>query len=148
MIHSFRDAGAGAGVAAATTAPRRAGALRRVGVLRMFTLLLLPLLLNGCMGYGLVRMDEMEMPSYEPRPVVVPTECTGLIERAARQGLAGMTEHESRTVAFCQQQQILRALEDEAAARRLESHAAAARFALQLTTVVIGALVVIIGWAL
>ena len=106
------------------------------------------LLFNGCAGYQLVRLDEVEMPSYEPREVLIPTECTGLIQRAATEGMARLTEHESRTVVFCQQQQVLRALEEEAAARRLESHAAAARFALQLTTVVVGALIVIIGWAL
>jgi hypothetical protein len=43
---------------------------------------------------------------------------------------------------------VIRSLEEEAAARKLESHAAAARFALQLTTVVVGALIVLIGWVL
>jgi hypothetical protein len=109
---------------------------------------LLALGLNACGGYRLIRPDEVEIPSYEPREVAVPTECAGLIQRAATEGLARLTEHEARTVSFCQQQQVLRALEEEAAARRLESHAAAARFALQLTTFVLGALIVIIGWAL
>jgi hypothetical protein len=110
--------------------------------------LLVAFVLNGCAGYRLVRLDELDIPSYEPREVLIPTECTGLIQRAATDGMARMTDHERSTVAFCQQQQVLRALEEEAAARRLESHAAAARFALQLTTVVVGALVVILGWAL
>jgi hypothetical protein len=115
---------------------------------RTIPVLLLALTLNGCMGYRLVRMDEIELPSYEPRPVAIPAECAGLIERAATAGIATMTEVESRTVAFCQQQQVIRSLEEEAAARKLESHAAAARFALQLTTVVVGALIVLIGWVL
>lgn len=110
--------------------------------------MLLALVLNGCMGYRIVRPDEFEMPSYEPREVHIPAECQGLIERAAAEGLAALTETESRTVTFCQQQQILRSLEEEAAARKLESHAAAARFALQLTTVVVGGLIVLLGWVL
>jgi hypothetical protein len=115
---------------------------------RLLSVLLLALVLGGCMGYRLVHLDELQLPSYEPREVLIPAECAGLIERAATEGIAALTEAESRTVVFCQQQQVLRSLEEEAAARRLESHAAAARFALQLTTVVIGALVVIIGWVL
>jgi hypothetical protein len=115
---------------------------------RSALILLLALGLHGCMGYRLVPLDQLEVPSYEPREVLVPAECPALIERAAREGIASLTETESRTVAFCQQQQIQRTLEEEAAARRLESHAAAARFALQLTTVVIGGLIVIIGWLL
>jgi hypothetical protein len=110
--------------------------------------LLMALTLHGCMGYGLVPLEDLQMPSYEPREVLIPAECQALIERAATQGLASLTETESRTVAFCQQQQIQRSLEEEAAARRLESHAAAARFALQLTTVVVGGLIVLIGWML
>jgi hypothetical protein len=110
--------------------------------------LLVALTLHGCMGYRLVTLDELQLPSYEPREVLIPAECEALIERAATEGLASLTETESRTVAFCQQQQIQRTLEEEAAARRLESHAAAARFALQLTTLVIGGLIVLIGWLL
>jgi len=108
--------------------------------------LLLALALSSCMGYRLVPLDELEMPSYEPREVLVPAECPVLIERAATQGLASLTESESRTVSFCQQQLVQRSLEVEAAARKLESHTAAARFALQLTTVVVGGLIVVIGW--
>jgi hypothetical protein len=100
------------------------------------------------MGYRLVHIDEITLPSYEPRPVTVPPECDELIERAAAAGITALTDAESRTVTFCQQQQVIRTLEEEAAARKLESHAAAARFALQLTTVVIGALIVFIGWVL
>lgn len=115
---------------------------------RQLLVLLLLLTLQGCMGYRIVRPDEFEMPSYEPREVNIPAECEGLIERAATEGLAALTETETRTVTFCQQQQILRSLEEEAAARKLESHAAAARFALQLTTVVVGGLIVLLGWLL
>jgi hypothetical protein len=110
--------------------------------------LLTALALSGCMGYRLVPLDELEMPSYTPREVLIPAECDDLIRRAATAGIATLTDMESRTVAFCQQQRIQRSLEEEAAARRLESHAAAARFALQLTTFVIGGLIVFIGWLL
>jgi hypothetical protein len=115
---------------------------------RWALMLVLALSLHGCMGYRLVPLAELELPSYEPREVLVPAECAALIERAATAGVASLTETESRTVAFCQQQQIQRTLEEEAAARRLESHAAAARFALQLTTVVVGGLIVFLGWLL
>jgi hypothetical protein len=98
------------------------------------------------MGYRLVPLDELALPSYEPREVLIPAECPSLVERAATEGLATLTETESRTVTFCQQQKVLRSLEEEAAARKLESHAAAARFALQLTTVVVGGLIVFLGW--
>ena len=102
--------------------------------------------LGGCMGYRLVPLEEIEVPTYQPREVPIPAECPELIERAALEGMLSLTEPESRTVTFCQQQQILRALEEEAAARKLESHATAARFALQLTTVVVGGLIVFLGW--
>ena len=111
-------------------------------------MLFLVLTLSGCGGYSLVNIGEMEMPSYEPREVLVPAECAGLIERAATEGVAALSEPESRTLAFCQQQQVIRSLEAEAAARKLESHAAAARFVLQFTTVVVGGLIVAIGWLL
>jgi len=114
----------------------------------LLALLIAVVVLNGCMGYRLVPLDELAIPSYEPREVLIPAECPGLIERAATQGMAALTETESRTVSFCQQQQVLRSLEEEAAARKLESHATAARFVLQLTTVVVGGLIVLIGWVL
>jgi hypothetical protein len=108
--------------------------------------LVLVLMCTGCMGYRLVPLDELALPSYEPREVLIPAECPALVERAATEGLATLTEAENRTVTFCQQQKVLRSLEEEAAARKLESHAAAARFALQLTTVVVGGLIVFLGW--
>ncbi|HUG40589.1 MAG TPA: hypothetical protein VMM12_08895 [Longimicrobiales bacterium] len=111
-------------------------------------MLVLALTLNGCMGYRFVKLDELDLPSYEPREVLVPAECAGLVQRAATEGVATLTEAEARTLAFCQQQQVIRSLEVEAAARKLESHAAAARFVLQFTTVVIGALIVTLGWLL
>lgn len=113
---------------------------------RPLVVLVLILMSSGCMGYRLVPLDEVQMPSYEPREVLIPAECPALIERAATDGVASLTETENRTVAFCQQQQVLRSLEEEAAARKLESHATAARFALQLTTVVVGGLIVFLGW--
>jgi hypothetical protein len=113
---------------------------------RPILVLVLVLMCSGCMGYRLVPLDELAIPSYEPREVLIPAECSALVERAATEGLASFTDTENRTVAFCQQQQVLRSLEEEAAARKLESHAAAARFALQLTTVVVGGLIVFLGW--
>lgn len=112
-------------------------------------LLLLTLLLplGGCFGYRLIRPDEVRAPSYEPREVLIPAECERMIRRAA-EGAVILTEAESRSVSFCQHQQIVRAQEEEAAARRLESHAAAAGLAVQVTTVVVGALVAIIAWLL
>ena len=113
---------------------------------RTLLALSLALMLTGCMGYRMVPLDELELPSYEAREVLIPAECPALIERAATNGVATLTDVESRTVAFCQQQMVLRTLEEEAAFRKLESHAAAGRFALQLTTVVVGGLIVFLGW--
>jgi hypothetical protein len=113
---------------------------------RLLPVLLLAIAANGCMGYRLAHIDEIEMPSYEPREVLIPAECPGLIERAATEGMAALTEAEVRTVSFCQQQEVIRSLEEAAIAQKLEAHAAAARFALQLTTVAIGALIVFLGW--
>jgi hypothetical protein len=114
--------------------------------LRPLGVLILALTLGACMGYRLVHLDEIEVPTYEPRVVPIPAECDALIERAVTRGVATLSEVEGRTVQFCQQQQMIRAQEEEAAARRLEAHAAAARFGLQLATVIIGALIVVAGW--
>ena len=108
-------------------------------------LLLSSLALSGC-GYRMIRADEIEVPNYEPRPVPVHPQCDALANRAASEGLARFTEVEVRTLNFCQQQHIIRAQEEEAAARRLEAHAAAANFALQATTVVVGALIAVLTW--
>jgi hypothetical protein len=102
--------------------------------------------LNGCFGYRLIRPEEIEIPSYEPREVLVPAECEALIRRAATEGAARLTEAEARTVTFCQHQQIIRAQEEEAAARRLEAHTATAGFALQVTSVIIGATIALLTW--
>lgn len=107
--------------------------------------LLLPL--SGCFGYRLVRPEEVQVPSYEPREVAVPAECDTLVRRAATEGMSRFTEAEARTVSFCQHQQLLRAQEEEAASRKLEAHAAAAGLALQVTTVVVGAVVAVLAWA-
>jgi hypothetical protein len=87
------------------------------------------------------------MPSYEPRAVAVPAECDALVQRAAGGGLASMTDAESRSVAFCQHQQLLRAAEEEAASRKLEAHARVASFGLQVATVVLAATVAVLAWA-
>ena len=109
-------------------------------------LLCLISLLSGCFGYRLIRPEEVEIPSYEPREVLVPAECDALIRRAATQGMDRLTEAESRAASFCQHQQIRRAQEEEAAARRLEAHAATAGLALQVTTVAVGTLVAVLTW--
>jgi hypothetical protein len=113
--------------------------------LRPFVILLLLPLMSGCFGYRLMRADEIPIPSYEPREVVVPEECELLIRQAA-QRVGQLTESEARGVSFCQKQQMVRAQEEEAVARKLEAHAATGRFVLQLTTVVIGALFAFLAW--
>lgn len=112
---------------------------------RVFLVGLLLLPLPGCYGYRMLSAEEIAT-AYEPRPVAIPEDCEPLIQRAAAEGLATMTEAESRTVSFCQTQQIIRAQEEEAVARKLEAHAATARFALQLATVVIGATIAVLAW--
>ena len=96
---------------------------------RIAPILLLPLLAGGCAQYQLA-MQDVEIPSYEPRVVLVPATCEALIQRAATDGMTGFSEAQSREVLFCQQQMIIRTQEEEAAAKRLESHAAAAGVAL------------------
>lgn len=96
--------------------------------------------LGACSGYSVT------MPSYEPRPVAVPAECDALVQRAAAGGLVTMTQAEANTVSFCQHQQLLRAEEEQAASRKLEAHARAASFGLQLATVVVGATVAVLAW--
>jgi hypothetical protein len=88
----------------------------------------------------------VQVPSYEPRAIVVPAECDALVQRAAALDAARLTEAEFRTVTFCQHQQLIRAQEEEAAARRLEAHARTAGLALQAVTVVVGATVALLTW--
>ena len=115
-------------------------------ILRLLCLLALLLPTGGCFGYRLIRPEEVPVPSYEPRPVAIPTECDALLQRAAREGVARLPEAEARTVSFCQGQQLIRAQEEEAASRRLEAHASAASLALNVATVVIGGLVAVLAW--
>lgn len=108
----------------------------------------LPLLLVGlpaCQGYRVVRPGDIQVPSYEARAVAIPAECDALVQQAAA-GVTTLSEAQSRSVEFCQNQHLLRAQEEEAASRKLEAHAQAASFALQLTTVVVGATVAILAW--
>lgn len=88
----------------------------------------------------------LQMPSYEPRAVAVPPECDALTQRAAASGAASLNETEFRTLTFCQNQQIIRAQEEEAAARRLEAHSRTASFVLQAATVVVGATIAVLTW--
>lgn len=100
----------------------------------------------ACMGYRLVRPDEVQVPSYEPRPVEVPSECQTRIARAAAGGAGEIGEAEARYLSFCQGQHLIRAQEEEAASRKLEAHAQAASLALQVTTVLVGATVAVLAW--
>jgi hypothetical protein len=108
--------------------------------------LLISVGLGACGNYRLVRPDDFQMPSYEPREVVIPAACDALIQRAATDGLTRFNDAEARTLNFCQQQHIIRAQEEEAAARRLEAHAEAASLALRATTVVLGAIFAVLTW--
>ena len=108
-------------------------------------LLLLSLATSGCYGYRLMRPEEIPIPDYSARVVVVPADCERLISRATG-GIGSMSEGDARMVIFCQQQQIIRAQEEEVAARRLEAHADAANFALRVATVVVGATIATLAW--
>lgn len=114
--------------------------------LRAFVVLLALPGLTGCFGYRLIRPEEIEVPNYEPREVVVPPACDRLVRDAASRGADQLTEAEARMVSFCQHQQLLRAQEEEAAARRLEAHAATGALALQVVTVAVGAAVAVLTW--
>ena len=109
--------------------------------LRTATVLIALLAISGCSRYTLANLDQVELPSYEPRPVPLPASCDSLIARVASLGMEGVTELESRETLFCQQQMIIRAQEEEAASKRLEAHAEAGRFALQMVTFVVTGLV-------
>lgn len=113
---------------------------------RALTSLVALLLLAGCGPYRMMRPDEITIPNYEPRPVVVPATCDSLISRAANVGMARFSDNETREVDFCQQQQLIRSQEEEAASRKIEAHAEAANFALRLTVVTVGALVAVLAW--
>ena len=103
-------------------------------------------LISGCSQYRLASLQDVEIPNYEPRPVAVPERWTELIDRAAARGMTSFTDVEAREVLFCQQQQIIRTQEEEAAAKRLESHAEAARFVIQTTVAVITGTIAFIAW--
>jgi hypothetical protein len=113
---------------------------------RALTTLVILLVLAGCGPYRMMRPDEITIPNYEPRPVVVPATCDSLVNRAANVGMARFTDNETREVSFCQQQQLVRAQEEEAASRKIEAHAEAANFALRLTVVTLGAIIGILAW--
>jgi hypothetical protein len=102
--------------------------------------------LGGCAGYQLVRVDPDRLPSYEPRHVPIPESCELLLERAAGGAVPHFNEGEARELIYCQQQQMIRAQEEEAAARKLEAHAAAASFVLRLTVAVVSGLVALLVW--
>jgi hypothetical protein len=109
-------------------------------------LLLLLFALSGCNQYRMASLQDVEIPNYEPRVVLVPPQCDALIHRAATEGMSRFTEAETREVLFCQQQQIIRTQEEEAAAKRLEAHASAARFVIQTATFVLTGTFAILAW--
>lgn len=116
-------------------------------MLRETTVMLLATLtLGGCSQYRLASLQDVEIPNYEPRLVVVPENCAALIDRAATRGMSDFSEAEAREVLFCQQQQIIRTQEEEAAAKRLESHAEAARFVFQTIAWVTTGTVAVLTW--
>jgi hypothetical protein len=116
--------------------------------MRFLTVALVALLLGlaGCGPYRMMRPDEITVPDYAPRPVLVPATCDSLVTRAANVGMARFTDNEAREVTFCQQQHLIRAQEEEAASKKIEAHAEAANFALRLTVVTIGAAVAVLAW--
>ena len=114
--------------------------------LRALLLLSLVLLSSACMGYRLMRPEEIEIPDYTPRAVAMPAQCEGLIARVAERGMTGLGASDSQMVLFCQQQQLIRAQEEEAADRKIEAHARAADFALHLATVAIGTTIAVLAW--
>lgn len=122
--------------------PHTRTTMYRVAALLLLSLFVLP----ACSQYRLASLQDVEIPNYEPRPVTVPQSCAPLIERAAAEGMTRFSESEANEVLFCQQQQIIRAQEEEAAAKRLEAHAQAARFGLQMATVVITGLIATLAW--
>ena len=109
-------------------------------------LFLILVVASACGPYRMMRPDEITIPNYEPRPVLVPATCDSLVTRAANAGMARFTDNEAREVTFCQQQHLIRAQEEEAASRKIEAHAEAANFALRLTVVTLGALIAILAW--
>jgi hypothetical protein len=113
---------------------------------RALTVLAVLLLLAACGPYRLMRPDEITIPNYEPRPVVVPATCDSLVNRAANVGMSRFSDNETREVEFCQQQHLIRAQEEEAASKKIEAHAEAANFALRLTVVTLGAIIGILAW--
>ncbi len=111
--------------------------------MRLFRSLAIPaalLLLGGCYA------PSVSMPSYEPRAVAIPAECDTLAQRAAASGAAQLSEPDFRMLTFCQHQQLIRAQEEEAAARKLDAHARTAGLALQAATLVLGATIAVISW--
>jgi hypothetical protein len=109
-------------------------------------LLALVLLLSGCGPYRMMRPDEITVPDYAPRVVLVPATCDSLVTRAANVGMSRFSDNEAREVAFCQQQHVIRAQEEEAASAKIEAHAEAANFALRLTVVTLGAIIGLLAW--
>ena len=115
--------------------------LRRTGAL-----LLVSLTFSSCAQYRLASLEDVEIPDYEPRPVLIPATCEPLIQRAATEGMAALSDTERAEALFCQQQMLIRAQEEEAASELLEAHSEAARFVLQAATVVLTGLIAFLAW--
>ena len=97
-------------------------------------------------GIRLASLEDVQIPNYEPRPVLIPATCEPLIQRAATQGMQTLSETERAEALFCQQQMLIRAQEEEAASELLEAHSEAARFVLQAATVAFTAVIAILAW--
>src|SRR5690606_14846387 len=76
------------------------GTMQRPTAIVLFALLTA----SGCSQYRLAGIEEVEIPSYEPRPVPLPASCDSLITRIAAVGMERVSELESREALFCQQQ--------------------------------------------
>lgn len=77
----------------------------------------------GRLALGLVFLIALSAcaPRYQPREVLIPQTCEPLIRRAAEQGVDALSERERRELAFCQQQFLLRAEEEQAAYARSQA---------------------------
>ncbi len=71
-------------------------------------------------------------PRYQPREVLVPDTCEPLLRRVGEQGTDALDERELRHLAFCQQQRLLRAEEEQAAYVRYQVRNAQSTYVLSL----------------
>jgi hypothetical protein len=84
-------------------------------------------------------------PSYQPRSVPVPAECEQILRNAAEIGPERVAADaaEFRRVAFCQQQQSLKAAEEQAAHARMQARAQQTAYWLSLGSAAVWLLLVV-----